>query len=253
MFRKLLFLFAFLWVTPVFAQLMIRGSGEGGMGGPAAGPSYVVSTLLTMSGTGTAASGQTVGGTTSANCGDATHPSMVFVVAFWRASQSGITVSDGTNTYTAQNAVYIHNGTNSRLATFYHAYPTGLASGSTITATMQSSGTNLRTLTAACAYASSGTFVADVAPAFAGGTSTTPTQSSGTLANANEVLFGVLGVDGVPTTTTEDPAWNRLDAYGYLADFDIAYKIVTATTSVAYAPTISSSLPWQDDVLSYHN
>ena len=74
----------------------------------------------------------------------------------------------------------------------------------------------------------------------ANGASATPSLSSGTLAQANEILFGLVqSADNVEQTFTESPGFTNL--YGAGAGFSMmGYDTVSATTSVTYAPTLAT-------------
>lgn len=117
-----------------------------------------------------------------------------------------------------------------------------LASGSTITATY--SGTSgPRTAHALCVSGLAASPV-DIAGVGAKDASTTsPTISTGTLAQSNELVIGYTIVLGSTATFTGPSGWTMLTSETASSTYKAywGYEIVAATGSVAFAPTLSIS------------
>jgi hypothetical protein len=141
------------------------------------------------------------------------------------------TVSDGTNSYS--KAVGTKNG-NAGNEVWYKENATAVPSGSAITVTMQNS-TNRLIIEAAR--------VAGIVTSSSLDKTATGTTSavSGALSQADELVIGTFGGWNV-TAITEDAAFtNRYSIQQSTSQVweNLAFKIVSATTSITYQPTIT--------------
>lgn len=75
--------------------------------------------------------------------------------------------------------------------------------------------------------------------ASSGVSTTSPSISSGTLSSANQILFGALAGTNAETYTEASGFSNLLNNLTNPVRFGVGYKIVAATTSVTYGPTVS--------------
>lgn len=96
--------------------------------------------------------------------------------------------------------------------------------------------------------------VLDTHPAGGSGTSTAFTSNStGTLAHANEVLIGACSAVALTETITGPGSpWTLLAAQSqsFLHSL-VGYQVVSATTSQAYSGTLSASAPWTGVIASF--
>lgn len=86
------------------------------------------------------------------------------------------------------------------------------------------------------------------------GTGTAPSSSTGTLASSSEIVLGFTHVHvGASDTFTEVAGFtsNTLAGSGAGSGLHSAYKIVSATTSVTYNPTLGTSRDYTSNVLSF--
>ena len=174
------------------------------------------------------------------------------IVSVGEANNSAIvsTISDGTNSYT--RAVTTLHGV-ARGEIWYKANAAAVASGATITVTMSATATSCN-IQAARVSGIIPSSPLDAAPAGNNTATTTPTVASGTLAQANEILFGALW-DALGTTATESSGFTTItlqNATGVEGTtMLLSYKIVAATTTVTYAPTIGTGTLQVTNLVSF--
>jgi len=72
-------------------------------------------------------------------------------------------------------------------------------------------------------------------------TGTSASISSGTLASASEILFGGMWLAGSASTITESSGFTNIFGAGASQWTAVGYKIVSATTSIAYSPSWTTS------------
>ena len=165
------------------------------------------------------------------------------VVAFGVNSGGVASVSDGTNTYT--KAKYIqNNSTYTSYELWYCANANAVSSGATVNWTGGDGSNNVNGVVMAQvsgiatsspydSFASSSGFVNNA---------TSITVTTGTLANANEIIFAGSYLDTNTTANqfAEDPTFTNIASRqaSYTA-ISLGYKIVSSTTAVSYVPTFS--------------
>lgn len=157
--------------------------------------------------------------------------------------------SDGTNSMSAvTGTLETSSSTYINMVAKYNA--SAVSSGATITITFLNSQGNRMV---GC-YTVSGltTTPADQSNIAQNAGSTTPSVATGTLAQAAEVVFGAVNVDG-SSTYTEASGFSTLDAMaaGGIGTVHTAYEIVAATTAVTYAPTLGTSREWSANIASF--
>ena len=160
------------------------------------------------------------------------------VVSIGHLTASGTTVtsvSDGTNTYTRATT-----GTDSTAqeAELWYKINASAVTNPTITANLSGSAAN-RVIGAV--RVAGGLTTLDVAPAGAGFTaSTSPTVSTGTLATSTaEIVIGFLYVATAPTVTEGSGFTQIYNENANTATNHLAFQVTTATTTVAYSPTLN--------------
>ena len=160
------------------------------------------------------------------------------VVSIGHLTASGTTVtsvSDGTNTYT-----HATSGTDSTTqeAELWYKINAVAVTNPTITANLSGSAAN-RVIGAV--RVAGGLTTLDVAPAGAGFTaSTSPTVSTGTLATSTaEIVIGFLYVATSPTVTEGSGFTQIYNENANTATNHLAFQVTTATTTVAYSPTLN--------------
>lgn len=157
---------------------------------------------------------------------------------------SSITDSVGGNTWTVdQNGSGIA-GTNTIIG-IQSAYLTNaLPAGSTIVVHWNSSGTGHVIIVAWYNWGQTTPFNVE---AHTSGTSTTPSTTTTATSQANEVIFGVLGLGSTSPSITEDSNFVALTSTTFKVSYvaHMAYRVVSATGAQTYAPTLSSSTGWR--------
>lgn len=149
-------------------------------------------------------------------------------------------VSDGTNSYT--KAVGLNNGGNTvDCEIWYKENAAAVNSGATVTATLSAGMSGGSEGWVIQGYQASGVATASSLDktATSATNSTTPSVSSGTLTQADEILFGASYNNNSSRTYTEASGFtNLLTPLGAIGkSLGIGYKIVSSTASVSYAPT----------------
>lgn len=146
------------------------------------------------------------------------------------------------NTYVA-GTQFNANNNNVRLRMYYAVNASPLSSG-TITGTFGTADAVLKTIHAAYVTGIANSSPAD-AQAAALATSTSPSVATGLLSEADEIVFGVVGVEsGSSIVFTEASGFTNLSRTAVSDLVNLAYKTVSATTSVTYAPTMDGSRHW---------
>lgn len=170
------------------------------------------------------------------------------VVAFFQVA-SGVTVSsvsDGTNSYSHANSCNESSGGagNPDTEIWYVSNASAAPSGASLTATLSgtSTGSNgyLGQAFQVSGIAASGAL--DKTPTCVTTNSTTPSISTGTLSQANEIGFGTSTTFYNSNAYTEASGFTNLfNNHGTYFYTGIGYKIVAATSSVSYSPTWANS------------
>ena len=166
------------------------------------------------------------------------------------ATISSVTDS-GSNTYTA--GTQITNGAVAAVRPFYSAFTTHLPPGSTATTTFSTTTVDeYAALISIPGIASASPL--DTQAAGTTGTGTTPSIATGTLGNANDIVVGFIYIAaGASDTFTEASGWTTggavVRAGGGVLRW--AYKIVSATTTQTYNPTLGTSRAYAANVMSF--
>lgn len=162
------------------------------------------------------------------------------------AAQTVSSVSDGTNSYTL--ALRANTGL-AYTELWYKENAAAVSSGATITATLSgsTSGGNGYGIQA---FQSSGVVTSsamDKTASYAGAATATPTATTATLTQATEIAIGVsfVGYANTVTPFTEASGFTNLFSAittGFnTTKTSIGYKVVAATTAVAYSPVWSTA------------
>lgn len=196
-------------------------------------------TTLGSNNTGTSAASLTITTTGAIVAGN-----LVVVAIYVIGTNPTVTsVSDGTNSYTRANNSLSGTGTGEL---WYKENASAVGSSASLTVNF---GGTITTSTIAAAQVSgiaSSSSYDSAAAAAATGTSTTPSATTGTLAQAEEIVFGVVTV-GSTSTLTESAGFTNLYSLsnGAAVKLGLGYDIVAATTAVTYHPTLGSSVIWR--------
>lgn len=166
---------------------------------------------------------------------------------------NSVTASSGDS---LSSTVAISNAGNNKFRLYYKQGALALGSGGTLTI-VYSTSTVAQVASSVCV---TGTKTALSLDAQAGGTSGNNTHfastlSTGPLAQSYELLIGVTLISaGASDTWTEDAAWTSLPTSSESGSglvIHAAYKIVTSTTSVVYAPSWSATRQYSANVYSF--
>lgn len=181
----------------------------------------------------------------------------IFIAAISATTGGAPTCADARgNVYTRDKSATSPSNI-SRLSFFSCPVTVALLAGDLITVTYSVTITK-RAIAGAQFTGMNSTGILDVSTS-ASGTSTAPSATTGATTNANDLVIGIIGVDG-PTadTFTEMAAFSghtlpRSGTNGGGADetIDWAYKVVSSTGTQNYAPTLGTSRGWVDFVLTY--
>lgn len=177
---------------------------------------------------------------------------VVAVIIEKNTSISVTSVSDGTNSYSLGKSALYDASSFACVEFWYCANANAVAAGATITANFSAAmGPGSGNVPVICAAYSTG--VATVSPldktASAQFVATTAPSSgsSGTLTQAYEIVFGILGLysSGGAVTLTESAGFTQVvdQQQGATGNWRIhlAYQIVNATTALNYQPTLSAN------------
>lgn len=184
-------------------------------------------------------SGSSASGTTVAITGYNVTAGRLVVVAIgcWKNPVNAVsTLSDGVNTYTLAGTAKAQTSVGD--TEIWYCANALAVTGGTLTATFTGSHTGA----GIAATSASGIIASPLDKSNNSVASTeTPTVATGTLAQANEIIFAASGrtADPAVLTYTEDAAFTNL--YSKVGStnycFSFAYKIVAATTTITHAPT----------------
>lgn len=164
----------------------------------------------------------------------------------------GSAVSDGAgNTYTATTQ-FIDSGGSIKARAFYCLNATALSS-TTITGTFTTADPTGKTIHAAYVTGIATASALDVEVVTNAGATANPSVSTGTLAQAAEVIFGMLimGNAASDTLTEDTPEFNNLSKTQPVELVNLAAKVVSATTSITYNPTNNNSRHQACKVISF--
>lgn len=179
---------------------------------------------------------------------------VVTAAQFESSSITVSSISDGTNSYSKVSATTTPNGGEVELWEKLNA--SAVASGATLTVTY--SGSSLYCIVNA-ARVSGAVGTLDVSPTGTNGTTGQPSISSGTLAQAQEALFGMTlyYYNGTAMTYTEATGFTTLataqDTHNGSNSLlmTMSYKLTNSTSSVTYNPTLTNQGDWAQLMASY--
>lgn len=165
------------------------------------------------------------------------------------------TADDVGNNYSATTALTL-SGNLARMKQFF-TKPSStipLPSGHTITVTYNAT-TGIKLATAVCivGLSTAGGLADQQTNAGATGTSTAPSFSGAALLSNNEIIIGVVVLPtGAAATYTEASGYTSIANVTNVAGMWWAYKLSTDTSAPTYAPTISPSQVWGDNLMSFY-
>lgn len=165
------------------------------------------------------------------------------------ATVTGVSDSSG-NTW---SSVEIMNDSGSRMYSSSAIVASSLTTGGTITLTFNTTSGRKYALAIYAANPNTTTPFQGNAT-FATGTSTTPSVTIGTLAQADTLLIAMLYTANPVVTKTEDPDYTSIDTPVNVDSrlFWVAARTVASTASDTYAPTISASQTWRTNIVAYN-
>ncbi|HWF01536.1 MAG TPA: hypothetical protein VG248_17170 [Caulobacteraceae bacterium] len=218
-------------------------------------PALAALSVAALGSTSAAAGSTTLSFTTTASCGSAGVPSLVYVFTY-ENSGSGLKASGVTAGGTAMNAVNAGWGGASTSRGFYLPFANGLASGSSIVVTYLSNAV-AQSAIAACVTGYPLTLSLDANSTTGwNGTGAGPLAIGPTPAPAytNEIAFGVLEVNSVSSTTVTDPAGftavnTNYEHGGNSNGIHLAWAPMSAAET--YSPSLSISRSWAGNVDSF--
>jgi hypothetical protein len=165
-------------------------------------------------------------------------------------------VSDGTNTYSHAGSTNLYQfsaGNYAVLDFWYTCSATAVPSGTTVTATTANGDFAYSGLISGVRVTGmKSTSCLDVTPSpYTSSSTTTPSASTGTLAQAHEVVFGATHVDAT-NSITESSGFTTINqpADAYRKNM-FCYEVTSSTGSVTYAPTLGSSGYISSGVVSF--
>lgn len=165
---------------------------------------------------------------------------LVLEVGWFHSSATLSSVSGGSLTWNIDKQ--LHGGVNDNLAIVSAQAPSGLASGTTITATFSASvdGRSMGGYSFTNVASSSALDV--VAPGSTANPASTWDSTSVSTTNANDLLIGVGTIDGTSTTMTPGTGYTELLDWNNAADqtYEIIYRNVTSTGSYNASGTAAS-------------
>lgn len=160
---------------------------------------------------------------------------------------SGGTASATTSASDTLTGVSFQNGgSNVYGELLYGTNITHLANGGTIAVTFSAPPTYM----AATAVCITGVSAVDYVGTQSTGSDTHPTNTTGTLSQASEIVFASYVPSGSPVLTSESGGFTTGAQPGY-PTIDLAWKTVSATAAVAYTATIGSSTPWVASTITF--
>jgi len=199
----------------------------------------------------------TIGGTTSQSAtvlttsGACAAGATAVLAVGWVNVNTTATISDsaGGNTWTGTKV-----GASLTYGYIYSSVLTnGIANGGSVTATWGSNVT-IKSLSLVCVTGASTT---DQNLSGATGSSTAPTETTGTLGQAAEIVFGMVVVNnGYADTFTEDTTNGTYTSDAVATSSSgikthLAHQIVSVTTAKTYAPTLGTSRTWTETIKTF--
>jgi hypothetical protein len=180
---------------------------------------------------------------------------LVLVVCHGGSSNAATSCTDSAgNTYTALGTVSV--GTR-RVTAFWSRIASEIASGGSVTITYSSAtGVKFGAIYKVSGTASSPADI-DGGTGASGTSSTNPSITTGTLAQANEIVFAwtvVIGDAGSDSFTqaADFTALTGVTLAGASGGvLRMAYRIVSATTAVTYAPTLGTARDWAVNYVAF--
>jgi hypothetical protein len=155
-------------------------------------------------------------------------------------------ISDGTNTYVKAVGL-LSGGYNSEI---WYAKNCSAVASPTITVTFASNA-NYRGICALRINAMNTSSPLDATNSTSG-TGTTPSTTTGTLAQASEVVIGAMIANVAPTVTVSSGfTRGSINQPASGVTHEIEYQVVNSTGSVTFAPTLSSSQQYTATVASF--
>jgi hypothetical protein len=171
----------------------------------------------------------------------------VFVL---EAGGSTISIADSaSNSWTVGYTLPGSTPTFKQVKEFYCVLTNDLPSGGTVTITFSATHTGIVAVIGTSGITAS---PSDVQGAGVNSTTSTPSISTGVLANSNEIVFGVVGVNsGAGRTFTEPGTFAQIVNISSSDLLHVAYAVVSSTSSVTYNPTPSASVSAWINVSSF--
>lgn len=165
-------------------------------------------------------------------------------------SLSSVSDSKG-NTYAVNSSQ--GNGSNTIAGVAMAPCTVALAAADTITLTWSGSATGHGAAVGQITNPLTNTSAAFDVQNSAQGTSSTPSATTATLNQVNEIAIGAVASNNT-TTGTQDAAFTTIANLTFAAASKLliaGYKIVAATTAVTYAPTLPASVAWAEALATY--
>jgi hypothetical protein len=180
---------------------------------------------------------------------------IVVVVAEIASTTIGGTVSDGVNTYSSAGGIFINNSSANGFINTFYAPNASLSSG-TITYTKQ---TSPHVAGISAIYSSNivlSSALDSAVTATAGGSSSTPSVTSGTPVKSGELFVGAVGnsTDGGTIVVTQDSG----HGWAFPPNTDGVVTVIAGGNQVnsgvgtkVFAPTLNQSTPWAASVVGF--
>lgn len=165
---------------------------------------------------------------------------LAFVFVGVYTNQVVSSVSDGTNSYTKAGAYSYNNGGYLNCELWYKSNCSAVSSGATITISYGGTASYWGAVAGKCTITPNPSVV-DISPVWTGINGTSPSVSTGTLSNANELVLGCV-YSWNTTAPTYPGAFSSLDSVTTSVNrfTGVAYDVVSSTGSVTFNPTMGS-------------
>lgn len=171
--------------------------------------------------------------------------SVVFVYGLASATTVSA-VTDSINSYTKMFR-YVDTTGLGDIELWYCANCAAVTNGATGTVSVSAGGGSAYAIAGVQCSGIVASLPADVGPAsVVSAFTTTPSTSTGTLAQASELIFGIVTVRGGASVLTFTPGGSftsivNLQSPGNSNSLAVAYQVVNSTSSVSFAPTLGIS------------
>jgi len=184
----------------------------------------------------------------TSNAGEA----LIIILCLGSAATAGtVAASDGSNTYSATN---LYVGSSGKVILLYCANPVALSSG-TVTVSWTGAATVVGALIQVAGLDLTSPIDKNPATGSGGTAVTTITEvTTGTLAQADELVIGATCVSAAPGAWTEDVDFTSLTTSigsGGNREIHWGYRITAATTSVGYQPSWVTARNYTANIWSF--